>query len=93
MINKSNLASLALLLPLIFSGCAPKELFSWVDRNCYVADWTNHYSCVSCCRNGGCQQQYPQVEYEMLVLGNQGAAEPSGVEQPAEMVPESPTEE
>lgn len=55
----------------VFVGCAPKETFSWIDRNCFVADWTNHHSCVSCCRNGGCQQAYPMVEHEMLVLGNQ----------------------
>jgi hypothetical protein len=54
-----------------FVGCAPRESFSWIDRHCFVADWTNHHSCVSCCRNGGCQQSYPMVEHEMLVLGNQ----------------------
>jgi hypothetical protein len=54
-----------------FAGCAPKELFSAIDRNCFVADWTNHYSCVSCCRNGSCGQAYPQVEYETLVLGDE----------------------
>jgi hypothetical protein len=56
-------------------GCRPKELFSWIDRNCFVADWTNHHSCVSCCRNGNCGQAYPNVQYPMLVLGDQPAIE------------------
>jgi hypothetical protein len=30
-------------------GCrGPTELFSWVDRNCFIADWTNDHSCLSC---------------------------------------------
>jgi hypothetical protein len=67
--------ALGVLLASCFAGCAPKELFSAIDRNCFVADWTNHYSCVSCCRNGGCGQVYANVEYETLVLGNEPSAE------------------
>jgi hypothetical protein len=64
-------AAIAALFAASFAGCAPKETFSWIDRHCFVADWTNHHSCVSCCRNGGCQQAYPNVQYPMLVLGDQ----------------------
>ena len=28
--------------------CPPKELFSFIDRNCFVADWMNDHSCTSC---------------------------------------------
>jgi hypothetical protein len=71
-------------------------MFSWIDRNCFVADWTNHYSCVSCCRNGACQQAYPPVEYEMLVLGDQpvnenAAASPFEDDEPGH-VPGEPAE-
>ena len=69
--RKLKVATLMLLLPFNFAGCAPKESFSWIDRNCFVADWTNHHSCLSCCCDGNCQQAHPMVEHEMLVLGNQ----------------------
>jgi len=52
------------------AGCAPSQTFSWIDRHCFVADWTNHYSCLSCCTHGNCGPR-PQGEYEMLVLGDQ----------------------
>jgi hypothetical protein len=26
----------------------PKDLFSWIDRHCFVADWMNDHSCLSC---------------------------------------------
>lgn len=67
--------ALGVLIAFGFAGCAPKESFSWIDRHCFVADWTNHYSCLSCCRNGPCGQAYPSVEYPMLVLGDEPAAE------------------
>jgi hypothetical protein len=38
------------------AGCAPKELFSCCDRHCFLADWTNHHSCVSCCPQNNCCQ-------------------------------------
>lgn len=28
--------------------CPPKHLFSCIDRNCFVADWMNDHSCLSC---------------------------------------------
>ena len=68
---RSKVVALVMSLAIGFVGCAPRESFSWIDRNCFVADWTNHYSCVSCCRNGNCQQSHPTVEHEMLVLENQ----------------------
>ncbi len=40
---------LAMLLSLGLAGCrGPTELFSFIDRNCFVADWCNDHSCVSC---------------------------------------------
>lgn len=41
---------LVMLLPMggCFHQCRPKELFSWIDRNCFVADWMNDHSCTSC---------------------------------------------
>jgi hypothetical protein len=73
---RAALLCLALLLP-IAGGCrAPSELFSWIDRHCFVADWTNHHSCVSCCccKNGSCQRP-PQREYPMVVLGDSAVAD------------------
>jgi hypothetical protein len=52
---------LVLVLLLSLSGCrcyedgGPKHLFSWVDRNCFVADWMNDHSCTSCgCSANNC---------------------------------------
>ena len=35
--------------------CQPKDLFSWIDQHCFVADWMNDHSCTSCryCANNG----------------------------------------
>ena len=82
---KAALLSLLLLVPsgCAHWGCEPKELFSWIDRNCFVADWTNHHSCVSCCcGKNGCSHR-PVSEYPMLVLGNQENVEPTDAEQSA----------
>jgi hypothetical protein len=38
------------------SGCSHNELFSGLDR-CYLADWTNHHSYLSCCCDGGSSPQ------------------------------------
>ncbi len=77
MLVKLKLLSLALPLAVSLSGCcAPKELFSWIDRNCFVADWTNHHSCISCCncKNHSCQHPgHPPMP--MLVLGDSPAEE------------------
>lgn len=43
--------SLTLLVAVLagFAGCrGPTELFSCLDRHCFIADWTNDHSCVSC---------------------------------------------
>ncbi len=73
--HKLKLVALFAFFTLPFAGCAPRESFSWIDRNCFVADWTNHHSCVSCCCSGNCQQSPPPGGYEMLVLGNQASSE------------------
>jgi hypothetical protein len=46
------LKPLAIVLLLVsLAGCwPPKETFSFIDRNCFVADWTNDHSCLSCRR-------------------------------------------
>jgi ferredoxin len=49
-----RLKLLVLVLLLALGGCrcyengGPKHLFSWIDRNCFVADWMNDHSCTSC---------------------------------------------
>jgi hypothetical protein len=45
---------LAGLLSVTLTGCAGIDLFSCCDRYCYLADWTNHHSCLSCCPHTGC---------------------------------------
>jgi hypothetical protein len=49
---KLKLFLLLLLFAPFLSGCSHNELFSCIDRHCFIADWTNHHSCVSCCRHG-----------------------------------------
>jgi hypothetical protein len=39
-----------------FSGCSHNQLFSGLDQ-CYLADWTNHHSYLSCCCDGGSSRQ------------------------------------
>lgn len=40
---------LAVLVLASLAGCrGPTELFSFIDRHCFVADWMNDHSCVSC---------------------------------------------
>jgi len=49
MFERFTSLTLAVLLFAALSGCrGPTELFSWVDRNCFIADWTNDHSCLSC---------------------------------------------
>jgi hypothetical protein len=46
-----SLKSIALVVALLagVAGCrGPTELFSFIDRNCFYADWMNDHSCVSC---------------------------------------------
>jgi hypothetical protein len=41
--------TLAVLLLVGLSGCrGPTELFSCVDRYCFIADCANEHTCVSC---------------------------------------------
>jgi hypothetical protein len=49
MVSRLKLATLAVLFAAGLSGCrGPTELFSFIDRHCFVADWMNDHSCVSC---------------------------------------------
>jgi hypothetical protein len=75
-----------LLLPLMAGCCAPSELFSCIDRNCYVADWTNHHSCVSCCccKHGSCRRP-AAANYPMLVLGDSSAREEASEQSTSEL--------
>ncbi|MCC7476334.1 MAG: hypothetical protein IT425_13145 [Pirellulales bacterium] len=54
-------APLALLLLAVGGCCAPTELFSSIDRHCFVADWMNDHSCLSCrsCANHACGPTLP----------------------------------
>ena len=51
---KVSLKTLLIVVLLSLGGCScwhngpPKHLFSWIDRNCFVADWMNDHSCTSC---------------------------------------------
>jgi hypothetical protein len=55
MAAKIALVLVVILLPLGFSGCVHNEMFSFLDY-CYLADWTNQQSPLSCCPDGDCQQ-------------------------------------
>src|SRR5262245_15852886 len=49
---------LSMLVVAAVSGCrGPTELFSCIDRHCFVADWTNDHSCVSCRYRCNCSTQ------------------------------------
>jgi len=92
--HKLKSAALFAFFALAAAGCAPRESFSWIDRNCFVADWTNHHSCLSCCCSGNCQQSPPPGGYEMLVLGDQPTVEDADDDslEPAEGVESAPIE-
>ncbi|HJQ79755.1 MAG TPA: hypothetical protein VJ828_07355 [Lacipirellulaceae bacterium] len=54
---KSLLLCLAILVASASSGgCINTDPF-WRLDHCYLADWTNHNSCLSCCPDGNCQQR------------------------------------
>src|SRR3954447_17658864 len=57
LMNRSHMKAAQTIVVLLllsgFSGCwhcncPPKDLFSCIDRNCFVADWMNEHSCLSC---------------------------------------------
>ena len=55
MIARLKSAMLALLLLVSLAGCrGPTELFSYIDRHCFVADWCNDHSCLSCSHRANC---------------------------------------
>jgi hypothetical protein len=89
--------SLALLL-LMAPGCAPKELFSGIDRHCFVADWCNEHSCVnracykharhqSVCHQTGCETCHQPMVMQVVQPGDDAAesAPASSGESPAEL--------
>jgi hypothetical protein len=55
-----RLLALAMLLPLAASCCAPKELFSGLDRHCFLPDWMNEHSCVNRACYTGHQRSHRQ---------------------------------
>ncbi len=63
----ARLFKLPMLVVLVLAGLAgcrgPTELFSFIDRHCFVADWMNDHSCVSCryAANSGSQPTLPDV--------------------------------
>lgn len=59
MLVKRTVAVLVALLATCLSGCALRDTFNCLDRYCFLADWTNHYSCTSCCGRGDCDCQQP----------------------------------
>jgi hypothetical protein len=54
MIAKLKFALLAVVISVSLTGCAGFDLFGCCDRYCYLADWANHHSCLSCCKHGCC---------------------------------------
>ena len=70
---RAKLILFVLFWPLLSGscGCAPSELFSGIDRHCFLADWTNHHSCLSCCccKSGSCRRPAPVI-HPMLELGD-----------------------
>jgi hypothetical protein len=53
---KSLILWLALAVASATSGCVNVDPF-WRLDHCYLADWTNHQSCLSCCKDGNCQHR------------------------------------
>jgi hypothetical protein len=51
---KSLILSLTILIASAASGCINTDPF-WRLDHCYLADWTNHHSSMSCCPDGHCQ--------------------------------------
>jgi hypothetical protein len=42
----------ACLMAIGISGCRSTDPFACLDQ-CFLADWTNHWSCASCCQHCG----------------------------------------
>jgi hypothetical protein len=53
---KSVMLWLTILVASAASGCINVDPF-WRLDHCYLADWTNHNSSMSCCPNGNCQHR------------------------------------
>lgn len=74
MSGKLKILVLVMLLSISLSGCChycrPKDLFSFIDRHCFVADWMNDHSCTSCqCRGNNCPPPI-RVSHPDLSLSN-----------------------
>ena len=77
-----------MLLVAGFCGCrGPTELFSWVDRNCFIADWTNDHSCLSCryCANAGSGPTISKI-HEPIPAPNE---EPNSADNPQQTLEQS----
>jgi hypothetical protein len=53
---KSVMLSLAVFVASALAGCVNTDPF-WRLDHCYLADWTNQQSCLSCCPDGNCQHR------------------------------------
>jgi hypothetical protein len=51
---RTLILSLTIIVASASSGCFNTDPF-WRLDHCYLADWTNHNSCLSCCEGGACQ--------------------------------------
>lgn len=75
---------LSLLLLAGLAGCrGPTELFSFIDRNCFVADWTNDHSCVSCRYAANCSTG-PTLPLHPRTLELPSGDTTTNLEQPAQ---------
>jgi hypothetical protein len=72
-----------MLLLFGLAGCrGPTELFSWVDRHCFVADRFNDHSCVSCryAANCGSRPTMPLYERTLDLPTESEPSQPSGID-------------
>jgi hypothetical protein len=95
MFNRSKLATLALLLSAGLSGCrGPTELFSFIDRHCFVADWTNDHSCLSCryCRNADSRPTVSKVREPIPLPLDRAKAEANTAETEVTASDQEPSE-
>jgi hypothetical protein len=78
--------ALGLLLLMTPGCCAPKELFSGIDRHCFVADWCNEHSCV----NRACYKHARRQNFGRRP-GCESCRQPTmiGIVQPGDHAPQS----
>jgi hypothetical protein len=88
MFKRFKSLTLAMLLVAGLCGCrGPTELFSWVDRNCFIADWTNDHSCLSCryTANAGSRPTISKI-HEPIPAPNE---EPNSADNPQQTLEQS----